>query len=1379
MQKNVTLIKVFISCPSDVEKEKNIVSSVCETLSRNIFAQKNINIRTIHWEKDIPRVITGEGPQKTIDRYLDEEGYDIYFGILWGRFGKPQSNGLTPTEGEFEDALKRYKGTGKPLVKFIFKKEKLYPKNEYEASQLLSIQRFKKRIETLGLYDSFITELELQEKAFISIQQLTEKLTITKDSQILFQRIKYNEITGYIHRKIYPAEKYKPDEFWLLEDKYNEDLTNIIKVKNKITLIGDAGSGKSIELERVANYFSQENAVFYPLLIRLNTYTDQSINSLLPGDWEKIPENQLLIILDGLDEVESKNKRDFIRKIELFSERYASTTIIVSCRTNFYLSGSEQSTGTLKGFDTYILRDLQYPEIEQYVQQKFAAKTSRFFDGINKNQLQPLLKIPFYLVKLVDIFKVNNKLPNSKALIFEHLLISRITFDEDHFRKTIELNEYRNKIIRTLEYVALGMEALGRNYILNGELRKLLPDLALRDLIKHCTSWKTENEGVTWQFEHNNIQEYLAARILSHQSLEIIKNFVSFQPEYKKIIPSLVNTLSFLLSISENSELLDWILENEPEIAIKFEPDKVENPDKIKIFKDVFNYYKKRQIWIDRDKFRYDEIGRFGQLDEIIEFLLTEIEVVEHYTTLSNAIKILGTMRLPHSFKSRANDLLIKAAVNRLDNETTEHVQREALMALSTLKINSKNIIDQIITELRDSKSDWVRSGLYYFLHTSEFLDEYVDIFLEGIIYARFHVSSANIQRSRLGNERFELIEGLKKVKSPEAIIKVVSYFIDHENDLHDLFTGKHDVSFLAENASKAYLKEPSILDLAVNFSLSMLDNHLNKEAGQFMRFFKNTDTRFLAFQKTLSEKSQYKEDLLAALADDRCLEYIIEQYEIKNIPEDDIWRFIQTLRWKNKDLFVKFYENINEKFDNKFILPPDRDYEKERKERAQQDFELLFKKEKVIEEIKRIFEVENKQSFTQKEIFKLRREHWPDLYYSDLAAEILRDMARKKEVTSNDVVKYLDKWDWEWFCISKIYEKLSNNDDLDVTKKHQEWIANWCYKNLDKADFKNAVTKTGKSTYSVHWNAIYMWYFFRKFKLNYPKNILFDMISFDYDRQNIKYLEKHLGIPEIASRVLENMAEGIVLDDVLENHIDFCRRHHITDVLKFALSEIKNTQRETHDSIRTLSLKTVIELSESLSELEDLLLEINDEFRWDVIDELVERKSEAAYGFLKSLFSESEATERFKIAEYLIKYQDLDALAFYVESIKSEKKFTRSIYGTSPISSLQTIEALPLLLELLEASYHEDFNQAEDFKRLDQLVISALTNIALKSDDNYLKVKESVETFIKKYETIHKNVNWLYASLEQIEQQFYINKSEKLTIDDVIAKLEKISTGF
>ncbi|MCK4825661.1 NACHT domain-containing protein, partial [bacterium] len=487
------------------EKEKNIVSSVCDTLSRNILAQKNIHIRTIHWAKDVPRIITGEGPQKIINRYLDEEDYDIYVGILWGRFGEPQSNGLTPTEGEFEEALKRYKETGRPLIKFFFKKEKLYPENEYEASQLLSIQKFKKRIEALGLYDSFIADLELQEKAFISIQQLTEKLTITEDSQILFQRIKYPEVISYISRKIYPSDKYKPDEFWFLGDENKEDLINIITVKNRISLIGDAGSGKTIELERVANHFSQDNSAFYPFLIHLNTYSDQSIADLLPENWNNIPEKQLLIILDGLDEIESKNKKTAIRKIEFFSESYPSSIIIVSCRTNFYQTESEQASGTLNGFESYRLLDLEFEQIKSYVNNKLFAKTSRFFNEINRKYLDPLLNIPFYLVNLVEIFENKNSLPERRAMIFQRLVLARVKLDEAHFRTTIDLKEHTKAIFKNLERVALGMECLGRNYLYDDEYSELVPDVSSRDLLKHCMAWKkVSGDCIQWQFEHNS-----------------------------------------------------------------------------------------------------------------------------------------------------------------------------------------------------------------------------------------------------------------------------------------------------------------------------------------------------------------------------------------------------------------------------------------------------------------------------------------------------------------------------------------------------------------------------------------------------------------------------------------------------------------------------------------------------------------------------------------------------------------------------------------------------------------------------------------------------------------------------------------------------------
>ena len=1372
MPQTIKQIKVFISCPSDVENEKSIVESACETLSSHIFARKNIQIRTIHWAKDTPRIITGEGPQKIIDRYVDQEDYDIYIGILWGRFGEPQEGGLTPTESEFENALKRYKEMGRPVIKFFFKKEKLSFDNGYDVSQLLAIQRFKKRIESPGLYDEFNSDLEFQKKVLIGIQQIVEQLTIEKDSQISFRRIKYPEVISYISRKVYPADKYKLDEFWFLGDKYKEDIINIIKVKNRIALIGDAGSGKTFELERIANHFSEKNAPFYPLLIRLNIFTTQGIEEILPANWERIPENQLLIILDGLDEIESKNKKDAIRKIEHFAERHPSSTIIISCRTNFYQTESEQASGTLSGFESYRLLDLESEQIKGYVEGKLFLRASRFSNEISRNRLDPLVHIPFYLVKLVELFEDESGLPQRKAMIFERLVMARMKLDEDHFRTMIDLNEYRDTIIKNLERVALGMECLGRNYLFDDEYRELVPDVSSRDLIKHCTAWKKETaERVKWQFEHNSIQEYLAARVLCRQPLSVIKDFVSFKPEYKKIIPSWVNTVSFLISISEDSNLINWVLEIEPEICLKFEPDKISRQTRIRIFKDIFDRYKEKKIWIDRERFRNDELAQFGQSDEVIDYLLNEAENAGHPTTLRNAIKILSEMLIPPDFKDRTKDLLEKVGTNDFNIEVKDSIQSTALIALSHLKFDSKDVLERIVSELRSSTSEWVRYGLYYVIHNSEFLDDFIDVFLEGIPYA-----SMDFSTGRLANERLELKQGLKKVKSPHSVIKIMRYFIDNEREVHDLFLGDHDISFLAEIAAKAFLKDSALLEHAIDFSLSMLSNHQNKEAGQFLLFYERTNTKLDAFKKVLSKKSQHKEELLADLADEQCLGLLNDEYVTGRISDDEMWGFLHSLRWKNKELFDPFYKKINQEFDNKFELKPVPDWEKIRKERRERDIHLIFNKESLLKEIKFIFETENKEVLTPEELSELRSKYWLDQYYSDLAYETLRKIAGNQNVTFEKVIEALNRWDWNWFCISEIYEKMRMHEEFELSQEYKKWIAEWCYSHLNKVDFKTAIQKTDESI-STRWDAIFVWYFFRKFDLRYHKNILLDMLSFDHETTGIEYLERCLDAREMTLRILENLHEGIIIDDVLKNHIEYCKRHKVREVIKYVLKEIANQDRDPNGEIRRISLEAVCELSEGLSELEETLPEVKDEFKWRVIDELVRRNSQKVRPFLKELFEKADDEERIRTSEYLIRYQDLNALRFYVDWIKRQDKFSRQLFDSSPLTSLKTSDAIPFLIELLKLNYQEDFEQPNRFERLDRLVLDSLTMIALESDESYLEVKKSVETFIESYSSIYQNVNWLNAFLDQLAQKYYINKSEQYEIEDVIRKLEKI--GF
>ena len=303
----------------------------------------------------------------------------------------------------------------------------------------------------------------------------------------------------------------------------------------------------------------------------------------------------------------------------------------------------------------------------------------------------------------------------------------------------------------------------------------------------------------------------------------------------------------------------------------------------------------------------------------------------------------------------------------------------------------------------------------------------------------------------------------------------------------------------------------------------------------------------------------------------------------------------------------------------------------------------------------------------------------------------------------------------------------------------------------------------------------IFVRYFFRKFGLKYPKNVLLDMLSFDHNRSGIEYLENYLDESEMTYRILKNLSEGIFIDDVLKNHIDYCKRHKVKEVIKYALKEINNQDRDPYDEIRRISLEAICELSEDNSELEETLPEMKNDFKWQVIDELIKRDSQKVRSFLEELFNDGHEEDRLKASEYLIKYQDLNALRFYVDWMKEHKEISRQSFESSPFRSLKIPEAITILMELLEVSYREGFQQSDPFERLDHLVLDSITAIAFESDENYLEVKKSVEGFIEKYSTIYLNVNWLNAFLDQLEQKYYINKSEQFGIGGVVQKLEEI----
>ncbi|SEP01329.1 hypothetical protein [Paenibacillus sp. OV219] len=1190
----------------------------------------------------------------------------------------------------------------------------------------------------------------------------------------------YAQLDDYIPRRVINLEKSNSAS-WLIAPEELHGILEVIKENKLITLLGGAGTGKSTELKFLASMLSNNPCGYYPVLINLNKYTPRSLTELLNefwSDWRNVSDDQLLLILDGLDEIESKYKKDAIRFIELFIDQHPMINILISCRKNFYQSESGDFSGTLQGFKSYVLYDLDQNDIDLYIETKLGAKLIDFKDVIHENRLQELICIPFYLIRMVKMYIKDGVLPRNKSQLYEELLSQGINNDVEHFRNTFELHEERKTLIEALESLALGMEDLGRNYISEEELCLLVNNKDIREILSHCSVWKkqVDNNGVKWQFEHNNFQEYLAARILARQDLGTIKTFLAFPPEFKKVIPSWVNTLSFLVNIIDFcderfTQLLEWLQYNDPEMIVYFETEHVEEALRIQLFKHVFNIYKEKQIWINRDKFDLSSLARFGQSIATIDFLINEIKTDQNYTTRVNALKLIIFMKVSLPKRSEVCSILLEIL---MDENQQVLIRSTALATLTYLHFQADQVIEAVVNSIRHSTDDSLRTNLYTFLVNSNAVDRYVNVFLEGIKYVGINISDSE---SRLINEKIELEAGLEKVSSNEGIQKIVQFFNENlEKQDHHFWNDL--VEAIANNAAKAFEFDSNIYLACFELYKNLNKYYWQNEAAKFVVFFDKTKTRQKAIDSLLFEKieDRYNWDALGLLIKEEHIESIIDTYLKGELTDENMWSLQWAISWEIKDFFNK---RINEVSENKFLLQDSRDYEKERKLRSIQDLNLLFSKEAFVEQIRLLY-VE-KQAMTKDELIKVKIQlQKKGLSYSEIVVRFLYQLAGSVSLGLDRVLHIVGTMDWDSYWINEVHKIMSSSKEIEISEKQRELIKSWCERNVENADFKSALTKNPNGSTSGNTTCINLWFFFRKLNLTFPKNILLDMISFDWiegsEMLGIEYLEEHLDLDSMSERIWRNLTEGINIDEVLVNHIHFCMRHDIQEVLPISLSLIIDGSKS--EAVRRAALHTYLKIDKELNIIISKIKDIGGFFKYEVIKSLFERGiQDHCYDQLNTLLQdETIEKDKLEATKYLIKLQDIEALKFYVSWVRQKVKEQEVINILMPLQTLKRIDALPYVIELLELTYLEGFKQNQ-FERIDTEVRNALVNIALQSSDNYNHVKLEVERFVKSNKHL-KYVNFLYSFIEDMEARYYVTLQSGRDIGEVIIHLESIKNS-
>lgn len=179
VKKTYEILNVFVSSPSDVYEEREMLEIVIRDINNIWMDTLGIMLKIKKWETNVPSKITNQNPNDII---IEEIGkYDIYIGIMWNRFGSPTNEYESGTEQEFRIALDHYRKNKHPLIKFYFSKREFRLETKEEINQYAQVKDFEDEIRNIGVIKHYQTIEEFKYILFMELSNcIKEEFVNTK-----------------------------------------------------------------------------------------------------------------------------------------------------------------------------------------------------------------------------------------------------------------------------------------------------------------------------------------------------------------------------------------------------------------------------------------------------------------------------------------------------------------------------------------------------------------------------------------------------------------------------------------------------------------------------------------------------------------------------------------------------------------------------------------------------------------------------------------------------------------------------------------------------------------------------------------------------------------------------------------------------------------------------------------------------------------------------------------------------------------------------------------------------------------------------------------------------------------------------------------------
>lgn len=1236
-------------------------------------------------------------------------------------------------------------------------------------------------------------------KAFFDSKYVLDE----KTAQILKKRTKKIEKkVSIIDKTLSPKSKKRPQQIQKPEphiprnvatpddsiiDAFNEkevSLVDSILRYQYVAFLGWGLSGKSIEMTYAAHELSSDNYSYHVFFFSMGLYKGQDID-LLISDINLRPSQQIILFLDGLDEVQPEFYNSAILSIRDFKARYPDIRLVVSCRNNAYLDEEDTEHSTLPGFTVIKIRELSHNSRYNYLK-----ALSKFdFEDFNKkmevSNLESLLGTPYYLIKFANQFIASGRIFKNKGELFEETIEQGIKDDIKKYYLTGR-KEKQKTLRSALDKLAFVMELRGQNFFTSEELEAIFVNKE-EDLLLITQNGKLIEGDIakgTWKLFHHNVQEYLTAKVLSSSNFSEIKDLVTVDDKNELIRPSLVNTISFLIGmLPKDSELrkqmIDLLTKSEPALFMKFEADYLNDDLRINIFKKIFEYYKATQRPINMRKFELRDLASFSQVKTNIGYLINELKNSNTENDKFNALDILmfyDFTDFPLQSYELENLLVLML------NTANDGVKFKIIKLLTNHFDYDQKSFRFIFDDLKDNPNTHLRAMLFWSINRFNLEFEYCDFILnqaEFLVIEEHNSSTSEGSVSRSGTEYEMIKECLGKLDDLLSIKLKVVLIKDHFNAFRYSISLCEVISSVLKQAEK-YSSEKSIIDPIIDIYIAGLKSSSIDTAANDMWivYFRSTNQLLNVCKRLIADFGgivYINAKALAHICDQDCLTYLASEVSNKNISIEHAESFQWYIRNQAPEMVKAFNLAVDDSIS--LALPEEIDFKKIEEDKLELELRCIFKHQSFIDEVGELFTKSGKVSLSYKDLELVQTD---DRVMGQFYYWLFNSFDYKsgdREYTLQEVLTFESNRSSE-LMPSRIYDLIKGKSSIKLSVEQIDQVRNWCLLVEDNLDFEKDEIM---SNYRImkYSDEILFAYFARRFEFDgFKTKTYLNMLS-HYDGSSSgdkihQFIMSFVKPSLVTKKILRNLIDGKIRGMVLLDHVEYVMKFQCNGAAEPLLDYLK--KRHVYNWAKVLD--GYLAVGGSSDELYQLLPTIEDSNLYSLVNVLLEIDPAKLYIGLKDLFNNQSDDRKLVLTKYLVRLGDIDAFEYYVDVIKNSAKVPDILSIHSPIQVSFSEPFAKTCLSLFEYTFAKrlDFDMMNNpfsiavnifrsmatdypnFQNFKVAINNYLNDLKLRQPTYFDEISSSLESF-----------------LEDWDHNFMLNSTSIISIEEAIQHFDSI----